>query len=145
MAGWIVWKHVRIRVPAGWEVHTTPTNVRIFPESSPRDPNGEVSPLDGVYVGIVAGPPEALRERVAALMSRRVKQGQPEARQTRLAGLDADEQVWIDGVCRIESWFVTHKDTIYEVERAEPLIRVAGNEDDARMSRALVETGVAFI
>lgn len=68
-------------------------------------------------------------------LERRVRQGEVEIVDATFAGLSGVAFTWSDGVSRVESWLVAHRDWVLEVQLGEPWIRTVGEEslaDDAR-------------
>ena len=144
MAREIVWEHVRIQVPSGWDAHQGSHWISVFP-SECRDLITTQAPVDAVDLQVIPGKPEDIEKVVNGLMAPRVPRGEPEAQVTRLAGLPALERIWMDGVNRIASWFVIHRGVIYEIQWSQPLIRATGNAHFGNIGEELCKNGIAFV
>jgi hypothetical protein len=136
----IEWEGFRIHVPETWEARLIGKTILVFPRESSALVDMK-EPVDAVHGTVIESDGETLEGIATKAMSRRVQQGEPEFFATRFAGIPALEYVWSDGVTRVVSWFLTHRDTLYEIQLTEPWLRQRGGEHLAIEGRAFCESG----
>lgn len=131
------WGPFRAQLPAGWVTTPIPFGIMITPLAL-KDRAVAGWPADSILVQQVGE--GQLEHVVPNLMLRRVRQGAPTiSGSANFRGLSPC-YAWSDGVSQMRSWFLVHHGTVFEVQRAEPLVRVGAADDYSMDARRVMES-----
>jgi len=137
------WNGLRLDVPSGWEASERDDTLALFPQGTlPLIESGV--PVDFVYFACEPAAGADVHAIAQRRLERRVRQGEVEIVDATFAGLSGVAFTWSDGVSRVDSWLVVHRDWVLDVQLAEPWIRTVGEgslADDARRICASVRAG----
>lgn len=110
----IRWASFLVPIPPGWEACSRPGCLILRKEGEHGGNEAYIAPVCD------STEPLVVKDAVASLMSRRVKQGRPEEGMSEFCGLPAYEAKWCDGVTSIRSRFFVHGGKAFESAAVRP-------------------------